>query len=112
MSSKQLHTMEDWKRILELSHEKPVLVFKHSTSCSVSAGAIEEWTRWHEGTKGEGVETALVRVIEERPVSNAIAEELEVKHASPQAILIRDGKAEWNASHWNITETALSENAR
>jgi bacillithiol system protein YtxJ len=112
MSSNQLNTIEDWNDVLKLSHEKPVLVFKHSTSCSVSAGAYEEWTRWHEGSKGEGVETAIVRVIEERPVSNAIAEELGVKHASPQAILVRGGQAVWNASHWNITESALSENVR
>ena len=45
-----------------------------------------------------------MRVIEERPLSMEIQDTLGVKHASPQAILVKNGRAEWNASHWKITE--------
>ncbi|QJC52413.1 bacillithiol system redox-active protein YtxJ [Paenibacillus albicereus] len=112
MSFISLQTVEDWNDVLQKSHEKPVLVFKHSTRCSISAEAHEAWESWTRSAKSADVETALVRVVEERPVSNAIEESLGVKHASPQAILVKDGKAEWNASHWNITESSLAENAR
>lgn len=50
---------------------------------------------------------AWVRVIEERPVSLAFAERVGAKHASPQAVLVKDGKAIWHDSHWNITVDAL-----
>jgi bacillithiol system protein YtxJ len=51
----------------------------------------------------------VVNVIEDRPVSNAIAERLQVKHESPQALLIKNGKAVWHASHWNVTEDSLAQ---
>lgn len=50
---------------------------------------------------------AWVRVIEERPVSLAFAERVGAKHASPQAVLVKDGRAIWHDSHWNITVDAL-----
>lgn len=50
---------------------------------------------------------AWVRVIEERPVSLAFAEKVGARHASPQAVLVKDGKAVWHDSHWNITVEAL-----
>ena len=50
---------------------------------------------------------AWVRVIEERPVSLAFADKVGAKHASPQAVLIKDGKALWQDSHYNITVEAL-----
>jgi bacillithiol system protein YtxJ len=48
-----------------------------------------------------------VRVIEERPVSLALAEQVGVPHASPQSLLIKDGHGVWNASHRGITVEAL-----
>jgi bacillithiol system protein YtxJ len=53
------------------------------------------------------VDHAWVRVIEERPVSLHLAERLGVRHQSPQALLIRNGAAVWNASHHAITASAL-----
>lgn len=61
---------------------------------------------------GQGVSAAVVKVIEDRPVSNEIAARLGVKHESPQAILVRSGKAVWHASHGRITAAALAEAAR
>jgi len=51
---------------------------------------------------------AWVRVIEERPVSLAFAERVGCRHASPQAVLVKDGRAVWSDSHWNITVEALT----
>jgi bacillithiol system protein YtxJ len=48
-----------------------------------------------------------VRVIEERPVSLALAERAGVNHESPQSMLIKDGHGVWNASHRGITVEAL-----
>lgn len=52
---------------------------------------------------------AWVRVIEERPISLALSERIGVQHQSPQALLIKDGKAVWNDSHHNITAAALKD---
>jgi bacillithiol system protein YtxJ len=50
---------------------------------------------------------AFVRVIEERPVSLALAERVDVRHESPQALLIKEGRAVWNASHRGVNVAAL-----
>ncbi|MFC4601963.1 bacillithiol system redox-active protein YtxJ [Cohnella hongkongensis] len=105
----QLTSLEQWNAALEASSSKPLLVFKHSTSCSVSAGAHEETMRYIEDDRSGAVDYAIVHVIEDRPVSNEIAERLGVKHASPQVILVKDGEAVWNTSHWHITYDFLSD---
>lgn len=46
----------------------------------------------------------LVKVIESRPVSNQIAEDVAVKHESPQIIMVKDKAKYWSATHWAITE--------
>jgi len=104
----QLTSLEQWKQALDSSSRKPLLVFKHSTSCSVSAGAHEETMKYIEDDKTDAVDYAIVHVIEDRPVSNAIAEELGVKHASPQVILVKNGEPQWDTSHWHITYDFLS----
>lgn len=55
------------------------------------------------------VDHAWVRVIEERPLSLALADRVAVPHESPQALLIRDGAAVWNASHRAITAQSLEQ---
>ncbi|WP_330999663.1 bacillithiol system redox-active protein YtxJ [Cohnella fermenti] len=101
--------MDQWKAALRQSSEKPLLVFKHSTQCPVSAGAHEALTNYLADAAPPSVEFAIVHVIEDRPVSNDIAETLGVTHKSPQAILIKNGEPVWDESHWRITEQFLAE---
>lgn len=105
----QLKTVDQWEKALEGSSGKPLLVFKHSTSCSISAGAHDELMNYMADAPDAPVDFTIVHVIEERPVSNAIAERLGVKHASPQAILVKDGQPVWDTSHWHITYSFLSD---
>ena len=78
-------------------------IFKHSTRCSISGAAAKEV---------EALATRLpvyrILVIENRPTSLAIAARLGIEHASPQAILLRDGRPVWSATHWAITREALA----
>lgn len=83
------------------SHQKPVLFFKHSTRCSISSVAIQrierEW-KIDEAT----VKPYLINVVEERPISNEIAQAFNIRHESPQALVIRNGKCVYHASHLGI----------
>ncbi|MEF3303938.1 bacillithiol system redox-active protein YtxJ [Paenibacillus sp. GYB003] len=105
----ELTTGKQWLNLLESSTETPVLVFKHSTTCPISAEAYEQWRSYLRSEPNPDIEYAFVRVIEDRPVSNLIAETLNVQHASPQVLFVRGRKAEWHDSHWRITESALRE---
>lgn len=101
---RQLTSVEEWQDACSKTSGKPLVVFKHSTSCDISAGAHEDYMRYIEDLGEQApVDFAVVHVIEDRPVSNAIAETLGVQHKSPQAILVQDGRAVWHDSHWNLT---------
>lgn len=80
---------------------EPMVLFKHSVTCPISIGAKVEYdafVRQH-----PQVPTRLVVVQQERPLSNAIAELLRVRHESPQAIVVKEGQVVWHASHQRIT---------
>ncbi|MFF2753559.1 bacillithiol system redox-active protein YtxJ [Psychrobacillus sp. NPDC058041] len=99
----EITSVSQWKDILEQSNKEPILVFKHSTTCPVSAHAYGEFSSFDSPIK-----TFLVKVIESRAVSNEVGTDLGIKHESPQAFLISNGKAVWNASHWKITKKDLT----
>jgi bacillithiol system protein YtxJ len=106
----QLRENKDLEELLEKSKTDPVLIFKHSTQCSISDAVYQEFERFTQ-TAGE-LPCGLVLVIENREISNAVASRLGVRHESPQAIVVKNGKAEWNASHWSITAEKLHKAAR
>ncbi|MDN4595350.1 bacillithiol system redox-active protein YtxJ [Polycladomyces subterraneus] len=110
MSELPLITSEEqWESWLEESRKQPLLLLKHSTQCPISAEAFEAFRTFASTSQAKSVRIGVVTVIEHRPVSNAIAERLQVKHESPQALLIKDGKAVWHASHWNVTQESLAQ---
>lgn len=102
---KELRKLEDWQAALADSETQPILVFKHSTTCPISAAAHHRFSDYL--TAGDTPPAYLVKVIESRPVSNAIAADLDVTHQSPQAILVRGRRAVWNASHGQISSESI-----
>lgn len=104
---KELREENELQEILESSRKGPAFVLKHSTTCPISAGAYRRVGEYLD-EKGEAAPPFyLVKVIESRPLSNAIARETGVQHASPQLILFENGRARWNTSHGAITSDAI-----
>lgn len=91
--------------IIELSNEKPVAIFKHSTRCSVSRMALKQFE--NEFNSPDSVETYFLDLIAYRDVSNEIATRFQVVHQSPQLVLIKEGKSVYNASHSDIDAQEL-----
>jgi len=88
---------------------RPVLLFKHSRYCGVSCEALDE-LQTHIETRGTGaVAYKMITVQTHRRVSDAASQRLGLRHETPQAILLRDGKVVWNASHFRITATQLDQ---
>jgi bacillithiol system protein YtxJ len=105
---KELNSLDQWNEIYENSKQQPFVILKHSTTCPVSASALEEYDTYLAKTPNQEVNYYLVKVIESRPVSNQIAEDLSVKHASPQIIYVKNKEANWNTSHWSVTDKHIS----
>ena len=111
----ELTSVDDLKKVIAESREHAVIIFKHSTACPISARAARRVHDYVEAAPENAPPFYLVKVIESRPVSNAIASELGVEHQSPQILLLRNGKALWHTSHSNIRpeaiDAAIAENA-
>jgi bacillithiol system protein YtxJ len=90
--------------LIARSHESPVILFKHSLTCPISARAYREMQQY------EG-EVALVVVQRAREVSRAVETVTGVQHESPQLIILRDGKPAWSASHFDITADVVAQAA-
>ncbi len=105
---KTLSSVEELRACIEQSFESAVLIFKHSTKCPISADAFQRVSQFDAGASGHP-EVYMVRVIEERQVSTEIAMCLGVPHQSPQIVLVRDGVAIWNTSHYGIHADRLAE---
>lgn len=84
------------------------LVFKHSTTCPISGAAHDRFMQWADAAPEGEVRLYRVHVIEDRPLSLGIAQETGVEHQSPQALLMREGRVLWHASHWAITGQSLA----
>ncbi len=91
---------------IEESRERPVLLFKHSRYCGVSCEALDELRAHIERHDGPTV-YRLITVQTHRTLADEAARQLGVRHESPQALLLRDGKVVWTASHFRITASAL-----
>jgi len=107
MSDTPFHALQsdaDWEAALSQSEDTPVLIYKHSSTCSVSSKAHREMETLVEE---DSVPTYMVVVQENRAVSNVIEEDLGVRHETPQAILLDDRTAVFDTSHFNVTVDTL-----
>ena len=100
-----VESVEQLKDILLNDSEKPKLLFKHSTRCSISSMAKSRLEReWNL----DNVQPWYLDLIAYRNVSNAIASQLGIDHQSPQAILLKDGEVVHDSSHNSISVSNIS----
>lgn len=103
MNWNKLTQAGDIEEIKALSKEKPVLIFKHSTRCSVSSMSLDRLLRnWKEEDK-EKVVPFFLDLIAFRDLSDRVEDEFGVAHQSPQVILIKNGVAVYENSHFGIS---------
>lgn len=108
MNWEQLTDETQLQQIIEQSRHQPVVIFKHSTRCSISAMALNRLER---STAPEGITFYYLDLIRYRSVSNKIAEMFQVYHESPQVLLIKDGECVYDESHNGINMEEIVEQA-
>jgi len=108
---KDINTLEELDGVLADSNERPALLFKHSVACPISARALREFESFLESAD-PSVIYRLITVQTARPVSDEAAMRLSLRHETPQAILVNNGREVWNASHHDITSASLQEAVR
>lgn len=96
------------EHIRQISHTKPVVIFKHSTRCSISNMAK---SRLERSFKPSAIEFYYLDLLKYRPVSTMIAEQFNVHHESPQVLLIKNGECIYEESHNGIDFQEILEQA-
>jgi bacillithiol system protein YtxJ len=102
ISEEQLDTIQ------EASFHKPQLIFKHSTTCSISKMAL---SRFERAEAPDSIDFHYLDLLNYRAISNAIAEKFQVHHESPQVILIKNGECTYDESHYGIMMDEVIEQA-
>ena len=97
---KNLSSVEQVDDLAERSADSPVVLFKHSTRCSISSMAKHRLE--HSGSD-VNLEVWYLDLLRYRSVSNYIAEKFGVWHQSPQVIVLKNGEAVYDASHHMIS---------
>ena len=103
---KPLQGIDELEDLLNVSNRHPVVLFKHSYTCGISAEALDELVA-HLDERTPNVHYAVVTVQTHRDVSNEVTRKLGVRHETPQALLIKDGRVVWSASHFRVTAEAV-----
>ena len=84
--------------------EESYFLFKHSATCPISSSAHNSVATAEDNIN---LPVYMVVVQNNRGLSNEIEQHFGIRHESPQLILVRDGKAAWNASHYSITVSTI-----
>ena len=99
-----LNDESHFEKIMELSFQNPVLIFKHSTRCGISSIILN---RFEKKIKDTELDFYLLDVLKNRNISNLIADTFNIQHESPQLILIKNGKVGAYGSHSAVLNVKL-----
>jgi len=97
----ELSDISQLNEISSSSEEKPVVIFKHSTRCSISRMVLKQLENEYD-YKDDEVTPYFLDLLSHRDISNEIANRFGVMHQSPQMIVIKGGKAIYDNSHDGI----------
>ena len=86
--------------LIEKSREKPQVIFKHSTRCSISSVAFQ---RLQKAKQPQDIDFYYLDLIAYRSLSNKVAQLFSVHHESPQVLVIKDGECVYDESHLGIS---------
>jgi len=103
-----LQSEQQLENLKKHSSDKPQVIFKHSTRCSISSMTK---ARLERSPEPEGLDFHILDLIAHRSLSNKIAEDFRVEHESPQVLVIKNGKCVYDESHNGIRMDELVEKA-
>jgi len=102
----EILSVEQLHEVIGTTHEKPVLLFKHSTRCAISSMSLNSFEReWTSGNELSGI--YFVDLLRNRDVSNEIAVVTGVMHQSPQVIVLKGSEVIYDASHSSIEASRI-----
>ena len=101
MNWNRLERPEQLKEIITESADNNILIFKHSTRCSISEAAKYRLDADLDALKSV-YDVHYLDLLTYRDISKLVAERFDVIHQSPQVIVVQKGKPTYTASHYDI----------
>ena len=102
-----LISVDEIKTIKEISKRQAILIFKHSTRCGISRVVIKKFESLF-NEENKQLKVYYLDLLSFREISSKLSEDFQVKHESPQLLVIKNGISVYNASHYEITKVNLS----
>jgi len=102
MNWTELNSERQVEEIKRESKSQPVLIFKHSTKCSISNAALSRLERNWKADEVAPVKTYYLDLLSHRNISQTVAESFDVQHESPQVLILKDGNLVYVRSHFAI----------
>lgn len=107
MNWNKLEKLAQLEEIQKRSMEKQILIFKHSTRCSTSRMALDRLERNWKNDEMMNIEPYFLDLISYREISNQISNQYGIDHESPQVLIIENGEAIYDSSHFDIDYVAI-----
>jgi len=104
-----LNSMEQLDEMENISEEKTVAVLKHSTTCGISRMVLKMFESDYDLDDNEPINLYFLDLKAHRDISNAIAERFNVRHESPQLIVLKNREVVHHSSHQAISADKLKE---
>ncbi|MFY7810815.1 MAG: bacillithiol system redox-active protein YtxJ [Flavobacterium sp.] len=102
----QLTDISQLDEIDQLSVQQKIIIFKHSTRCSISMMALKSFENSFDFTN-KHFQAFLLHLLTYRTISNHIASKYNITHQSPQILVIEKGICTLHASHEAICELQI-----
>ncbi len=105
-----IHPVRGWNDLTDInqldeivaaSYKVPAVIFKHSTNCVMSTTLLWKFEKKFDFEPGR-LKPYFLDLIALRNISDEIAARFDIKHESPQIVVIKDGKVIDHASHEGI----------
>lgn len=109
MNWNELNSNADLDQIKRISSDHPVIIYKHSTRCSISSMALNRLERSWNNQELPAHSLYFLDLIRYRELSNNIEIAFGVRHESPQILVISDGKCVHHSSHMGISYKEIRE---
>ncbi len=109
MEWSKLESVDQLSEIQQQSKDQFVLIFKHSTTCSISRTALDRFQRNWNAEAMKEVTPYYLDLLAHRDISNQIASNFSVEHQSPQLLVIRNGQSVYDRSHFDIDFKSVKE---
>lgn len=107
MNWNALNQLTQLDSIKEESKNQPVLIYKHSTSCSISRATLDRLERNWKDTETGSLKPYILDLLSYRTISNEIVTAFQVEHESPQVLIIKNGEVVYHTSHFGIDYKSL-----